>query len=63
MIPPLFFLLLTSNPDTLNHMTKPDEFYKNVIQAMTYLDTILPNGSHVFLTGLANGYFSINKIE
>lgn len=36
-------------------MTKPDEFYNNVIQAMDYLDTVLPAGSHIFLTGLANG--------
>ena len=36
-------------------MTKPDEFYNNVIQAMDYLDTVLPPGSHIFLTGLANG--------
>jgi acyloxyacyl hydrolase len=36
-------------------MTKPKEFYENVVNAMEYLDTILPNGSHVLLTGLANG--------
>lgn len=36
-------------------MTKPDEFYKNVVTVMEYLDTVLPNGSHVLLTGLANG--------
>lgn len=36
-------------------MTKPKEFYENVVNAMEYLDTILPSGSHVLLTGLANG--------
>lgn len=36
-------------------MTPPDEFYRNVVAAMDYLDTVLPAGSHVFLTGLANG--------
>ena len=36
-------------------MTKPDEFYNNVVTVMEYLDTVLPNGSHVLLTGLANG--------
>lgn len=36
-------------------MTPPDVFYRNVVEAMEYLDTILPQGSHVFLTGLANG--------
>lgn len=48
-------------------MTKPDEFYHNVIQAMEYLDTILPKGSHVFLTGLANGLkifiFEMNRLK
>ena len=43
------------HPDTFDHMTKPDEFYNNVITTMQYLDTVLPKGSHVFLTGLANG--------
>lgn len=43
------------HPDTFNHMTPPDEFYRNVVSAMDYLDTVLPAGSHVFLTGLANG--------
>jgi len=36
-------------------MTKPDELYSNVVSTMEYLDTVLPNGSHVLLTGLANG--------
>lgn len=48
-------MLVKRHPDTFDHMTKPDEFYKNVIDAMDYLDTVLPAGSHVFLTGLANG--------
>ncbi|RNA11317.1 acyloxyacyl hydrolase [Brachionus plicatilis] len=59
--PVLLFLSLVGNdvcngnPDTLNHMTRPDVFYKNVIEILSYLDTVLPNGSHVMLTGLANG--------
>lgn len=36
-------------------MTKPDEFYKNVVNTMNYLDTVLPKGSHIIMTGLANG--------
>ncbi len=36
-------------------MTKPDDFYNNIVKTLQYLDTILPNGSHVLLTGLANG--------
>jgi hypothetical protein len=49
-------------------MTKPDEFYNNVVTVMEYLDTVLPSGSHVFLTGLANGWllvflFYLNEIK
>jgi acyloxyacyl hydrolase len=38
-------------------MTKPDELYNNVLQTMQYLDTRLPNGSHVMLSGLLNGSY------
>ena len=38
-------------------MTKPEVFYNNVVGAMEYLDTKLPAGSHVLLTGLANGSY------
>ena len=36
-------------------MTKPDDFYNNLFKTLEYLDTVLPNGSHILLTGLANG--------
>lgn len=42
-------------PDTLNHMTTVDQMYKNVLTTLTYLDTLLPAGSHVLTTGLGNG--------
>ena len=45
------------HPDTFNHMTKPDEMFTNVLQTMQYLDTKLPSGSHVLMTGLANGSY------
>lgn len=55
------------HPDTFDHMTKPDEMYNNVVTVMEYLDTVLPSGSHVFLTGLANGMpfyvIALNKIR
>lgn len=38
-------------------MTKPSDFYNAVVDAMNYLDTRLPFGSHVMLTGLANGSY------
>jgi acyloxyacyl hydrolase len=42
-------------PDTFNHMTTLSQMFTNVLQTMQYLDTKLPHGSHVLLTGLANG--------
>lgn len=38
-------------------MTKPEVFYNSIIRSMEYLDTRLPFGSHVLLTGLANGSY------
>lgn len=38
-----------------NHMTAPEEFYKNVVQTLDYLETILPMNSYVFMVGLAKG--------
>lgn len=43
------------HPDTFNHMTTLKEMHENVVKTMQYLDTKLPAGSHVLLTGLANG--------
>ncbi|NWZ28059.1 AOAH hydrolase, partial [Asarcornis scutulata] len=45
------------NHDTLAHMTTPKEMFSNVMQALRYLDSRLPNGSHVILTGLVDGRF------
>ncbi len=38
-------------------MTNPDDFYMNTIETLKYLDQKLPNGSHVLMTGLANGSY------
>ncbi|CAF1261864.1 unnamed protein product [Adineta steineri] len=43
------------HPDTINHMTTVQQMHKNVITTLTYLDTVLPKGSHVVTTGLGNG--------
>ena len=40
---------------SMSHMTTPSEMYKNTMKTLTYLDTILPPKSYVFLGGLANG--------
>jgi len=41
--------------DTISHMTTPAQFTTNVLTALNYLDTILPNGSHVMFVGLVQG--------
>jgi len=41
--------------DTLAHMTTPEQFQINVIDALNYLDEILPPGSHVVFIGIVDG--------
>ncbi|XP_014742349.1 PREDICTED: acyloxyacyl hydrolase [Sturnus vulgaris] len=50
-------ILFFRERDTLAHMTTPKEMLSNVVQALQYLDSHLPNGSHVILTGLVDGRF------
>ena len=38
--------------DTLSHMTTTKEFYDNLMQTLTYLESTLPPNSHVILVGL-----------
>ncbi|KAL6092217.1 hypothetical protein STEG23_026745, partial [Scotinomys teguina] len=38
-------------------MTTPEEMYSNVMQTLKYLNSHLPNGSHVILYGLPDGTF------
>lgn len=45
------------HPDTIDHMTTPAEMHANVLSTLFYLDTVLPKGSHVLTTGLANGSY------
>lgn len=44
-------------PNTVKHMTQPEEMHSNTIQTLQYLDTQLPKGSHVLLVGLVDGRF------
>ena len=37
------------------HMTTPTEFYNNYLSIFKYLDTVLPKGSVVFVSGLVDG--------
>ncbi|XP_029445360.1 acyloxyacyl hydrolase isoform X2 [Rhinatrema bivittatum] len=43
--------------DTLAHMTTPEDMHSNVMQALRYLNSRLPEGSHVILQGLVDGRF------
>lgn len=59
--PVILFYALVGNdvcnghPDTIDHMTKPDQMKNNTMKTLKYLDQTLPKGSHVFLTALADG--------
>ncbi|KAL5022217.1 hypothetical protein ScPMuIL_001372 [Solemya velum] len=41
--------------DPWNHMTTPSEMRANALQTLEFLNKVLPNGSHVVLTGLVDG--------
>ncbi|XP_063778580.1 acyloxyacyl hydrolase isoform X2 [Pseudophryne corroboree] len=43
------------HPDTLKHMTTPQKLKANVLMELNYLDTHVPNGSHVILMSLVDG--------
>ncbi|CAM9558314.1 unnamed protein product [Lampetra planeri] len=43
--------------DTVAEMTTPEEMRENALAALAALDKALPPGSHVLLTGLADGRF------
>ncbi|XP_075862422.1 acyloxyacyl hydrolase [Microcebus murinus] len=43
--------------DTVPAMTTPEKLYSNVMQTLKYLNTHLPNGSHVVFYGLPDGTF------
>ncbi|XP_052815063.1 acyloxyacyl hydrolase-like [Mya arenaria] len=51
------------HPDTINHMTKPDEMKENALKTLAFLDSMLPMGSYVFLTGLADGRVLYNSLK
>lgn len=44
-------------PDTVAYMTTPKQMHSNVMEALQYLDSHLPKGSHVILMGLVDGGF------
>jgi acyloxyacyl hydrolase len=62
-VPLLVFYSLVGNdvcnghPDTIAHMTTVEQMHANVLSTLVYLDSVLPNGSHVLTTGLANGSY------
>ncbi|ELU17350.1 hypothetical protein CAPTEDRAFT_154594 [Capitella teleta] len=44
-----------SYPDTLSHMTTPEEMRNNVLKSLEYLNSTIPADSKVLLVGLADG--------
>ncbi|KAH3777124.1 hypothetical protein DPMN_178561 [Dreissena polymorpha] len=51
------------HPDTIDHMTKPEDMRKYALQTLDFLDSVLPSGSYVFLTGLADGRVLYNSLH
>ena len=43
--------------DTVDHMTTPQQMYNNLVKTLTFLNDTLPAGSHVFMTGVADGRY------
>lgn len=58
---PVFLVLeligndVCSSHHDFDHFTTPEDFEKNIVEILQYLDTILPAGSHVLTIGLAQG--------
>ncbi|XP_029780864.1 acyloxyacyl hydrolase isoform X3 [Suricata suricatta] len=49
--------------DPVPEMTTPEKLYSNIMQTLKYLNSHLPNGSHVILYGLADGTFLWNHLH
>lgn len=43
--------------DPVPEMTTPEKLYSSIMQTLKYLNSHLPNGSHVILYGLPDGRF------
>uniref|UniRef100_A0A7M4EWE3 Acyloxyacyl hydrolase n=1 Tax=Crocodylus porosus TaxID=8502 RepID=A0A7M4EWE3_CROPO len=52
-----------NGPDTVAHMTTPKQMHSNVMEMLQYLDSHLPKGSHVILTGLVDGRFLWDQLH
>jgi len=56
---PTFFVLELLGNDVCggypSQMTTPQQFYKNIMSILTYLDSILVSGSHIAVIGLIDG--------
>jgi len=44
-----------SGHPTVDSFTTPEEFKKNIAYYWQWLDTVLPKGSHLLVTGVADG--------
>ena len=58
-----FFSFANRNIDPLPEMTTPEKLYSKVMQTLQYLDSHLPNGSHVILYGLPDGRFLWDQLH
>ncbi|KAJ8041747.1 Acyloxyacyl hydrolase [Holothuria leucospilota] len=51
------------HPDTIAHMTTPEEMKANFHSTLKFLDTKLPKGSHVIATSVADGRILYNTLH
>jgi len=56
--PMLLFLELIGNDvcgSSIDGMTSPEEFKKNIVKLLKWIDSSVPKGSHLVILGLADG--------
>ena len=59
----LYYALIGNDVCNGHHMTTPEEMMNNTMTTLKYLEKVLPNGSHVFLTALIDGRVLYNSLH
>lgn len=53
----MFVSFTNRKTDSVPDMTTPEQLYSKVMETLKFLNSHLPNGSHVILYGLPDGAF------
>ena len=48
---------------SFNSMTKPQDFKQNILKLLRYLDSTVPEGSHLMLLGLGDGALLYENLQ